>query len=273
MRTVCLSLVLLSAQLVSAQTPPDAKALLERERTALDSFTSYQYEEKATMSMIVGGMPANIEMTTSVKAVNPGKRRTEMRMAGVVASTMIADGRTTWIFIPTANQYMKLGDDPAIGSAVAGGLNGLTQIGQLPSGDAKIVRSETVHVDGTAHECWVVESHIDQLSLGFMELRNATVTSWIDKKINVSLRQKMSGRFEGALAAAGGGALEMQLESVKVGLAFNEALPDSLFVFTPPPGATEIDLAGGGISGFSLTLEPAAPTGPPAAPLPPPGKK
>ena len=268
MKTICFSLVLLMAHTVSAQTPPDAKALLERERTALDAFTSYQYEEKATMSMVMDGVPANMETTTSVKAINPGKRRTETKMAGLVASTMIADGRTTWIFIPTANQYMKLGDDPAIASAVTGGLNGLTQLGQMPSGDAKVVRSETVQVDGTAHECWVVESRIDHLSLGFMELRNTTVTSWIDKKTNVSLRQKVSGRIEGALAAAGlgAGALEMQLESIKVGLIFNEALPDSLFVFTPPPGAKEIDLAGGGISGFSFGA--AAPPEPPAAPAP-----
>jgi hypothetical protein len=108
---------------------------------------------------------------------------------------------------------------------------------------------------------------MDSLLPGLVGAGNIVLTSWIDKQLGLSLRMKMSGRV-----GDGAAAVDMQVESIKRGLVFNEPLPESLFDFTPPPGAKEMDASGiGGILGLSVPLETPAPParpGPPAGPEP-----
>ena len=256
MRMMCLGLLLV-AQVASAQSLPDAKALLEREATAFDAFSSYRFEEVTTVTMTVSGMPIDVQMTTAVTAVNPGKRRMATKMAGMDMQLLVANGTDVWMLVPMLNQYMHLsGNDspPAFG----GGF--LTTLGT--SDAAKVVRSESVTIDGTSHDCWVVESRSDRIGVSGMEMRDVNATSWIDQSTGVTWRRTMKAMMPEGLLPVGG---EVRMESVRRGLVVNEPVSDSVFVFTPPPGATEMSLDGiAGLPG----LAPGAPAALPPAVTP-----
>jgi len=253
MRMMCLGLLLV-AQVASGQSLPDAKALLEREATAFDAFSSYRFEEATTVTMTVSGMPIDVQMTTAVTAVNPGKRRMATKMAGMDMQLLVANGTDVWMLVPMLNQYMHLsGNDspPAFG----GGF--LTTLGT--SDAAKVVRSESVTIDGTSHDCWVVESRSDRVGVSGMEMHDVSATSWIDQSSGVTWRRTMKATMREGVLPVGG---EVRMESIRRGLVLNEPVSDSLFVFTPPPGATEMSLDGiAGLPGLAPGAPAAAPPG------------
>jgi TonB family protein len=262
--------VLLLAQVASAQSVPDAKALLERETTALDAFSSYRYEEAMTVTVTAAGMPVDVQMTSSVAGANPGKRRVATKMAGMDMQIMVSNGKDMWMFVPILNQYLHVSGDSADAAALAGvggGLPGvsLTDLARAGGNEGmavKVLRSERITVDSTAHDCWVVESRSEQLGVpGTMELRNVVSTSWLDQSTGLLLRRTMTGTMaEGALPVTG----DVKMESNRRGFAFNEPVSDSLFVFTPPAGATEMSLDGlaGLTGGAAAPVQPAIPPAP-----------
>lgn len=244
-----LSLLPLSTY-VSAQQLPDGKTLLDGESKALQSYVSYQYTEETTTQTTAMGAPINITMTTLVQAVTPNKRRMEMKTGNQVSSIMILDGDNTWVYIPILKQYSKISGADAdlekFGSTMTADM-------ALVGANATTKGSESVDVDGTPHDCWVVESRIAKQSMGGMEIQDAVYTSWIDKELGIAMKSTMSGKMQGGPLPA---AMEMRTTSVKRSLKFNEALPYSLFTFVPPADARETDLLAGlnvDAPGFGLT--------------------
>jgi len=244
-----LSLLPLSTY-VSAQQLPDGKTLLDGESKALQSYVSYQYTEETTTRMSAAGTPMNITMTMQVQAVTPNKSRMEMKTGNQVSSVMISDGENSWVYIPMLKQYSKISGSDAdlekFGSTMA------VDMAQVEA-NATTKGSESVDVDGTPHDCWVVESHVAKQSMGGMEIQDAVYTSWIDKQLGISMKTTMSGKMQGGPLPTG---MEMRTTSVKHALTFNEALPYSLFTFVPPADAKETDLLAGlnaDAPGFGLT--------------------
>ena len=241
MRSAYLTVLLLLPLLthVSAQDLPDGKTLLDRQSSALQSYVSYQYTEETTTQTTAMGTPINITMTTQVQAVSPNKRRMEMKTGNQVSSIMISDGDNTWVYTPLLKQYSKISAGDAdlekFGSALTADMS---QVGT----NANTKGSESVDVDGTPHDCWVVESHVAKQSMGGMEIHDAVYTSWIDKELGIALKSTMSGKMQGGPLPAG---MEMRTTSVKHALKFNEALSYSLFTFVPPADAKETDLLAG----------------------------
>jgi TonB family protein len=237
MRSAYLMVLLLLP--LSAQQFPDGKTLLDGESKALQSYVSYQYAEETTTKMTLVGNPMNVTMTTAVQAVTPDKRRMEMKTGNQVSSIMISDGDYTWVYIPLLKQYSKFSASDAdlerFGSTMTADM---AQVGA----NATAKGSESMDVDGTPHDCWVVESHIAKQSLGGMEIQDAVYTSWIDKELGIALKTTISGKMQGGPLPAG---MEMRTTSVKHSLKFNEALPYSLFTFVPPAAAKETDLLAG----------------------------
>lgn len=240
-------LLILSMLPLCAQDLPDAKALLTGESDALKNFVSYQYSEESTTQMTVMGNPVNVVVTTQVQAVSPNKLRMEMKTGNQISSIMISDGENTWVYIPMLKQYSKVpasdADLKELGSTIA------ADAAQV-SADAKTVRSESIDVDGMPHDCWVVESHVENQAMGGMEIQNAVYTAWIDKELGIALKRTMTGKMKGGPVPAG---MEMRNTSVKHSLKFNEALPYSLFTFVPPADARETDFADGFSAGIGGT--------------------
>jgi outer membrane lipoprotein-sorting protein len=257
MRMVCLG-VLLVVHVANAQSLPDAKTLLEHEATVLDGYSTYRYEEATDVSVSMSGTPVNLQLVMSVTGANPGKRRIVTKMSGVDLQLMVTDGKNMWMSMPMTNQYMHLTADAAQASAVSGEL--LANLAPM-NGDA-VVRTESVTVDGDAHDCWVLESRSDSLGFSGMQLRDVQMTFWIDKALGLTVRRAVKATMQaGGLLPASG---EVRLNSVRRGLVFNEPVADSLFVFTPPPGATEIDglAAIQGLTGGAAPVQPVSPPAP-----------
>src|SRR5262249_35770196 len=92
---------------------------------------------------------------------------------------------------------------------------------QHPVGD---VREEKIEVNGKVRDCWVVttaSSPSDQ-----------HITTWIDKELWIDWKVVAEERTPRDKFS-----IEMTLG--KFDLTFDPVLPDSLFVFAPPPGSKQ----------------------------------
>jgi TonB family protein len=242
---------------VSAQELPDAKTLLDGESKALQSYVSYQYTDETTTQVTVMGNSVNVPMAMQVQAVNPNKSRMEIKTGNLVSSIMISDGDNAWMYSPMLKQYSKLsGGDTAMENL---GSTMVMDAAQMAA-NAHTIRSESVEVDGSPHDCWVVESRIDKQSMGGMEIQDAVYTTWIDKELGITLQRIMTGKMQGGLMP---GPTEMRTKSIRRSLKFNEALPYSLFTFVPPADAKEMDLLSGAGAGFGATRSAIAAPKPP----------
>jgi len=237
MRRIIAAFFLLSPLL--AQQFPDAQELLKQSGEALKKYRSYQYETEMTIDMVSGGNPMRMSRTSSVAVVNPDKMRIESKdqMGG---STVVADGEYTWTYVPALKQYTK--------KAAVGNVSDLSKAMGEGVRDKKILREESVEVDGSKYPCWVVEAKIDKQKLlqpEGMELTDSVITLWIDKDLKIDRQMTMSGKMQGGPMPA---PVEMKQKMVKRALKLDGDLPDSLFTFTPPEGAKEVaELAGPGM--------------------------
>jgi len=228
---------------VFAQTSPDPAGLLTGSADELQRYHSYQLTEEMSMEMKMPSMsmPA-MTSTTVTQAVNPGKRRTETKAAGMDAMLMISDGQNTWMYMPLTKQYSKLpaGDNPEAGQSIMSsmGLSGMPDMTKMFA-DAKVLRSELLEVDGQQRDCWVIETRMDKLAVpgqAGAAMQDMVYTSWIDKALRIQLKMSIAGKVQASAAAP---AMEMRMVTTTRSMKFNEDLPDSLFVFTPPEGAKE----------------------------------
>src|ERR1041384_3248418 len=156
MRVLLLTAISLCA--LEAQTFPDGSALLKRSTEALQSYQSYELTQVTTTE------PMSMTMTMHMQSAKPGKMRMEMTMMGL-GFTMVSDGRNSWMHSAATKSYMKLPSESDID------VNGLTaMLGvEMPSGEAKLIRTEAIEVDGVSHDCWVVQTS------------DRSTTYWIDK--------------------------------------------------------------------------------------------
>jgi TonB family protein len=216
---------------VFAQTPPDAASLLARQASELQRYHSYRLTEDTSMDMKMPGMSMPpLTYTTVTQAVNPSRSRVEAKAAGMDAMLMITDGENTWMYMPLTKRYSKMptGDSGDVHELMGGiGMAAIPDATKMGP-DAKVVRSETLEVDGQPHDCWVIEFRSDKQDMAF--------TSWIDKALGIQLKMSMSRKTKASATAP---AVETNMVTTIRSMAFNEALPDSLFVFTPPEGAKE----------------------------------
>jgi len=268
MRLASLLIVSVLQLPAAAQGLPDGRTLLEREATALQSYSSYQYTEETTSQITMMGAPMSIPMTMQVQVVNPNKSRMEMKAGNITSAVVISDGDATWTYIPMLNQYSKS----------SGSETSLDRLGSQIIGDrtqilagATTKGSETLEVDG-AHDCWVVESRIAKADFGGLEIQDAVYVTWIDKQTGIAMQRTISAKMQGGPIP---GPLDMQTKTIKRSFKVNEPLPPSLFTFVPPADAKEGDLLQGlGAAAAGLGLTPPPPATAPKQPQTPrdPGK-
>ena len=219
------------ASLLPAFAQPDANGLVQRSADALKNYASYQYTEEMTMDL---AMPGSLSMTTLVRGV-PGKSRRDTKTAGMDAATVIMSGESTVIYIPMMKQYTRVKAGSPDEAAILNDMN--SGAPDQAAANAKLLRSETLEVDGQSHDCWVVESktdHIETAAPAGADMHDAVFTWWFDKSLGIDLQMTMSAKMD-----AGGKVMQVASKTTKHSFQFNIPLPDSLFVFTPPEGATE----------------------------------
>jgi TonB family protein len=256
---------------VLAQDAPDAASLLARQASELQRYHSYRLTQDMTMDMKMPGMAMPAMTSTIVtQAVNPGKMRMEMKTSGMDAMLMISDGKDTWMYMPLFKQYSKM---PAEGTEDMQSMMGGIGIAAMPDitktgAAAKVVRSEMLEVDGQPHDCWVIEVQTQTLAgaQAGAEPGDRVFTSWVDKALGIQLKMSVSGKSKASAAAP---EVEVHMVTTTHSMKFNEDLPDSLFIFTPPADAQETKelIPGmGAIAGGAAAAEKTAPKAQPSEP-------
>lgn len=249
--------VLLFASLSLAQSPQDALDVLNRVGETYRSVKTLQAEGDIMVGMSSPGMQQNITMHLLLTLAAPGKMRMES-ITGPVSMLMISDGQTTWLYMPQLNKYSKLESNKtvsdAVNTSIPRGLPGLgivPDFGKIADGvkEATIVRSETLQLDGISTDCYVIEvlRQSSQQPAGAEPPANAapakvepaSETLWVDKArlLVVRLSSDTKVTLPGASAPT-----ETKSTITFNKLTLDNPVPDDAFVFTPPQGATEMDL-------------------------------
>ncbi len=225
MRILCLAFVTLLT--LSAQQFPDGAALIERGANALKTYSTFEYTE------VMSGGPAGMETSMLHQGTRSGKTRMSQKIGDMDGLMIVSDGQDMWMYMAMMKRYTKMPMNPALMEELAGEIGG-AQAG----GDAKVIRSETLNVDGEPHDCWVVESRMRAVSVLGATAKGGVETHWIDKVSSIEFKTVIVSSIQTAGTKE---PIESRMTVSRHGYKFNPPLDDALFVFTPPAGATETD--------------------------------
>jgi TonB family protein len=127
--------------------------------------------------------------------------------------------------------------------------------------DIKVVRSETIQVDGQPHDCWVTESHVRSGNSVPIpdDIRDALETVWYDKILGLALMRTMVAEMRPSPPPS----FLLTAKTTVHGLKINSSFEDSLFVFGPP--ADEKDVTGSFRTSAPKALKSVRPVYPPDA--------
>jgi thiol-disulfide isomerase/thioredoxin len=225
-----------------AQQLPDAKTLFKHRRDEIKNHKTCQEESETTVSASGIGVPAPSLVRSSFYSP-PDRERFETNDV-----IMVVDGQFTWIYIPSQKQYAKRA---AIGDLLAAlGIKSsafASNTEHFMSG-LKTLREESLEIDGQRIECWVVEARIGKLDLSWVpspsgefkpDLSDLVYTFWLEKETGLQRQATMSGKAQMPFSN-GHQPVEMKTREL-TRYKFDEPLPDSLFQFTAPAGAKEVD--------------------------------
>jgi len=106
----------------------------------------------------------------------------------------------------------------------------------------KTSRQDSVTIDGTTYDCWVLTSNVKipaQAAMGG-QLSDGVMTSWIDKKLLVEVLEEINYSLK-VPPAAGAAPVEYRSRILQVthGLKIDQPVDGTLFAYTPPADARE----------------------------------
>jgi thiol-disulfide isomerase/thioredoxin/outer membrane lipoprotein-sorting protein len=239
MRLTVIAALALSS--LCAQQFPDGETLNEQAAAAVKRLHSLQYKEEMTTETAFGDQ--NLKMTTeSSRAVlNPGKMRVESKVQGLTM-LIVSDGESTWTYSSMNNEYTRksaaLGPQGVMDAMGMGAMMpSLADVHLTP----KTTGEESVVIDGQKHDCWVVHTDIGAMVLPAAakgaKISDGTMTSWIDKKLGITVQSDISMK----VAIPGGISTQTHVKTVMKDIEIDAPIADSIFTFTPPQGAKEVE--------------------------------
>jgi cytochrome c biogenesis protein CcmG/thiol:disulfide interchange protein DsbE len=229
------ALLLLPTLLLAQQ--PDPRELLLHSADAIKKYSSYQIHSLSIIETR-GGTNTRMQMPAVISVRRPDRMRIESEANEEASTTVVSDGSHTYVYLEQQNKYIKRAATSSPESALGetGVLKNLPDI-QNSIQSVEISGEKTLEIDNQDYECWVVETHYDTITVpGQLTILEAAQTSWISKTLGLTLQNKLTARLLiGTLPEP----VVMTQATTTVALSLNADLPDSLFVFTPPPGATQ----------------------------------
>ena len=238
-------LVLTIAGPVRAEPAPDARALLQQVSEAYRALTSYHFEGLMSIRMS-GAVEQSLDVPLVLAADRAGRSRLDihnLQMGGL----SVSDGKQTSIYVYSLNQYTQ---KPAEAVPDSAGMprppqnSPLMRYFDLPQGlkSADITGEQSVTIDGAPADCWVVRCDMTPpQALAADSTARATATFWVEKARALVLRDSVSISLRNP--ATGANMVMDQVIRFALGRV-NETLPDSLFAFAPPAGATQVQAFG-----------------------------
>jgi outer membrane lipoprotein-sorting protein len=223
------------------QQLPEPAAIMKQQAAAAQKYGTLQYIRDASTEMLSGpfaGTKTTNEVLMYIK--NPGKSRVETRTQGQPGMVIVSDGDFIWTYNQSAKQYTKTAAATGMPDVLAG-INSI-DIQSVLSGaktSQRTIREDSVEVDGRARPCWVIEIRIEKMTLPAPQNASGdgVATQCVDKELGISLQSTVSVTvIANALNMSIRTEQKTHLRSFKI----NEPLEDSMFTFTPPPGAMEV---------------------------------
>lgn len=161
----------------------------------------------------------------------PAKFRAEVREsseAELVGAVMVADGRQLWAYSPAENEVMVGQADemklPGPQEMIQEASNLIQQV--MDASDATLLGEEEV----AGHDTYKLELKAREGIEEPIFPGGGVATAWVDKERWIVLKATYTAN------GFGSGSLEVRQ------VEFNTGLDDSLFTFTPPPGAKVTDI-------------------------------
>ncbi len=230
-----LALLLIPSLLFSQ---PDPRQLLRDSAAAIRQYKSYEIKSTVSVLMHGGRIESHLEMPSTVSVRRPDRMRVESKsQAGGL--TIVSDGEHTWILLTPLNQYIER-DAAAVPENT-------TRTGMLPSSvpdiskfikSVKLDGEEILKVGADRIPCWIVETVYGAIELPDQGLtvQDAAQRTWISKLHHVNLQTALQATLQLPGAAV---PVHMTQSTRTTSIRFNPDLPDALFAFTPPAGATQ----------------------------------
>lgn len=220
----------------------ESAAILARVAQSYRGFDSYQFEGTVRLAVNVQDKVQNLELPFTISAAKPGKYRAEISNP-MIQMVNVSDGQQTWNYVPQLGQFTKKMVTPLKGDAVPAPnpVVSATPLARYLSMDqgsenARLVRMETVGVEGQAWDCYVIETTFQRPMNAQMGV--SPTTFWIDKTRHVVLRESTTVKLA---SSPTGGPMEMNQVTTFEVARVNQPLPDSMFIFQPPADAKEVD--------------------------------
>ncbi len=255
------------AQNTASQPQPDAKELLKKVNEAHKNLKNFQLEGKTVLEVKGDDVYMRFDLPFVIAYGKAGQKRVQVKNLFEGKKTIVSDGKTEWIYLPTEKQFTKKPFDkaslPEAGTALLDQFKSDSMFADMISDDltdgltsAKILREEIVELGGQRITCYVIEaiysdkgeaatkSKADNAAEAAKQEKGLVLpmTFWVDKDRQVVLQHKLDGGgvFAQMFKAFTDNANFTMSTTLSVA-KFNETLPDSLFAFTPPADATEVE--------------------------------
>jgi peroxiredoxin/outer membrane lipoprotein-sorting protein len=230
-----LLLCMLSSLLLAQR---DARELIQQSSEAIKRYKSYELDSLVVVETHGGALDGRLEMPASVSVRRPDKMRIESRNQSV-GLTVVSDGDYTWIHMTPLNKYVKReavgSPEAALGSGMLGeNFPDLTKSVKAMS----VIGEETIEVSGKKIPCWIVETRYEEIRLPGQDqaVRDAVQITWIAKAEGLTLRSAVGAKL---IVPNLPEPVEIRQTMRTTRLLLDVDLPDSRFVFTPPPDASE----------------------------------
>ena len=254
MRRVALAAMFLLTLTLSAQQLPDAATINKQVQEAGKQRKSIQYVRELTGEFTLDGKLVTEVLSNgrrspvasaigkqTVSLQNPGKARIDLQLGG--GNLLVTDGEISWTYRPSTKLYTKIAAAQTP-DGVAANLAVLDVIGFFADAKgAKTTGEETITVDGQTYDCWVITNASlkmpAQAALGG-QLSGGTMTSWIDKKLLVEVKEEITYSIKTS-QAAGGPSVEYKSKITQLtrGLKVDQSVAADLFAWLPPADAKE----------------------------------
>jgi outer membrane lipoprotein-sorting protein len=232
----------------------ESQHILKNVSQTYKTLTSYCFEANSIVEIKTERTQMKMERPILLAAIKPDKIRMEVK-SQLMDLLVVSNGPVTWEYMPQLNQYIKRTGGPT--TIVSKGVDGIESTSDkeeylhlmavalgvlLPRYDdileglkrSNLLREESLEINGASMSCYVIEAEYDKPE-AFPGAKESPKTFWIDRERFVVLRERYIVKIPSGEFGAGEQTHTLEFKAVKV----NEALPETLFSFTPPEGAKE----------------------------------
>ncbi|MFN0108182.1 MAG: redoxin domain-containing protein [Blastocatellia bacterium] len=254
----------------TSQALPDGKELLTKVKESHQNLKTFHFEGQTVLEMKGEGMYMRMEMPFAFASGKAGQKFVRVKEPFVGDRATISDGQTEWAYVAAGKQFTKKPFDksslPEEGASAFEQFSAAGAYANIIKNDlsgefksVKVLREEVIEVGGQRINCYVVEAISDlndqkeEIAGRLKNVKSANtaemeknllapMTLWVDKERLVILRQSFDGGgFFAAIFSALADNAKFKIDTTINVARVDESLPDSLFAFTPPADAKEVE--------------------------------